>query len=384
MAPQPKTTTAMCSDPWRSSLRMSRADYQLLLDELDRESTRRQKRVFTRFRFEHALIAVRLHQPGGATSEFLGACRNISRGGLSLLHTAYVHNNTASTVAIPDRWGGIVSVSGRAVRCRHVRGSIHEIGITFDTEVDLNKVLPINPLLGQFSMDHVQPESLRGPALLLTSDDLLAGIIQGYCEPTGVTLQRVKDLEACIADGKREYTLVIAAIGVQTNGPIETVAALREADIVHPIILIGGGLNARHRAELVRMPPIACLEVPLDYQQLYRAIGEYLLLDRDTAPDSGVNCLLEADSPLRRLAHDFVKELRSAAGELRGSSGPDAPPRVAALLDQLRCKAKPLGFPSIDAAASQALDVLRATGSVAESRVALEALAGLCERARAA
>jgi hypothetical protein len=78
-----------------------------------------------------------IHSPGGTINTFLVRPRNISREGMSFLHGGFVYPKSICTLSLMDLSGQTVQVPGRVIRCQHVRGHVHEIGVHFEQPIPL-------------------------------------------------------------------------------------------------------------------------------------------------------------------------------------------------------------------------------------------------------
>lgn len=104
-----------------------------VLEELDkaRRQTRCERRKYERI--EHwCLRVVLILKEAGEGMAFVVATRNVSRGGVSLLHRQMMYAREPCTLFFPLQGGKHLLVPGHTVRCRHVRGVLHEIGVRFD------------------------------------------------------------------------------------------------------------------------------------------------------------------------------------------------------------------------------------------------------------
>ena len=111
-----------------------------LLDRLDEEdlvTPGRGRRQSARYSYRLRESVVTLYQPGGTTQSLLVPTRNISSSGIAFLHGGFVHLQTRCTVQLITTKNTRQVVQGRVVRCKHIEGRVHEIGIRFDQEVDV-------------------------------------------------------------------------------------------------------------------------------------------------------------------------------------------------------------------------------------------------------
>lgn len=117
-----------------------------VLDELDDAENRShpERRKYERIRYRCLNVALIIREVGHDVA-FMVVTRNLSRGGVSLLHRHAMSPGQPCTVVFPMRDGPKqVFVTGRTARCRHVRGLLHEVGIRFDkpiTESHLKRIL---------------------------------------------------------------------------------------------------------------------------------------------------------------------------------------------------------------------------------------------------
>lgn len=81
-------------------------------------------------------------QPGGNVSAFLVMMRNLSAGGLAVIHGGFIHPGTQCRVLLATVSGKKVVLVGAVRRCRHVRGVLHEIGLEFEAAIAPEDFVP--------------------------------------------------------------------------------------------------------------------------------------------------------------------------------------------------------------------------------------------------
>ncbi|HEX2838971.1 MAG TPA: hypothetical protein VHN77_12690 [Phycisphaerales bacterium] len=81
--------------------------------------------------------------PGGQSPPIVLSVRDISNGGMGIMHANFVHVGSGCSFALvgPNR-KLIVKVQGEVVRCTHYRGNVHDIGIRFTEPVKLELYIP--------------------------------------------------------------------------------------------------------------------------------------------------------------------------------------------------------------------------------------------------
>jgi len=72
---------------------------------------------------------------------YLVRTRNLSPTGIAFLHGSFVYTGTGCVLALHDAQGKIVGVEGKVVRCQHVRGHVHDIGVRFSRPLDVKQFL---------------------------------------------------------------------------------------------------------------------------------------------------------------------------------------------------------------------------------------------------
>lgn len=81
--------------------------------------------------------------PCGNSAPMILTTRDISNGGMGILHGSFVHPGSSCLLAIVGKDRAVVcKLKGKVIRCTHVRGSVHDIGIKFDEEVRLELFIP--------------------------------------------------------------------------------------------------------------------------------------------------------------------------------------------------------------------------------------------------
>ncbi|MBL8758762.1 MAG: hypothetical protein JNK35_10070, partial [Phycisphaerae bacterium] len=139
---------------------------------------------------------------------------------------------------------------------------------------------------------------------------------------------------------------------------------------------------ARAKAKAARAS--ALLAKPLDEGMVLRALAELSRAARSGEESSGAVCstLAEGD-PARGLVPGLITELHEMARHLTRAMSAGDLPGVRADCMRIKSASAPLGFGIIAEAAGQALTMLSANNSVAESAGALRALLSACVRAKA-
>lgn len=120
------------------ALRIPPVEQQQILNELetaDRVAPEAVLRKTPRYRYAvQEGIAI---EPEGLTASFVVCPRNISAGGISFLHGSFLYPRSACRLTLRTVDGEYVIAAGCVVRCRCVRGRVHEVGVQFAEPIDV-------------------------------------------------------------------------------------------------------------------------------------------------------------------------------------------------------------------------------------------------------
>lgn len=131
----------------RDSIKLNESDRRALLDRLalhDAVSLDRAGREQKRLKVpSNITIEVVLTHPGGGEVHVRAVVKDVSKTGLGMLYGGFLHHGTRVAVRfIGDDRTALIVQGARVVRCVHVQGPVHDIGMKFDAEV------PVDSLFG--------------------------------------------------------------------------------------------------------------------------------------------------------------------------------------------------------------------------------------------
>lgn len=133
--------------PFQRILSLSNRQCELLTRQLDTKATELGipiSRKHDRFAYRIADIPIHIEHPEGGASSFLAFGRNLSTGGISVLHGGFLHVGSRCTVILITHAGKMFSIAGVVQHCRHLQGMSHEVGIQFDAEIRIDLFIAEN------------------------------------------------------------------------------------------------------------------------------------------------------------------------------------------------------------------------------------------------
>ncbi len=140
---------------------------ETLLDHLDQPEDAKDtvRRQFSRWPFRQATINVTITHPGGSSVTLRLACRNLSKGGVGLLHSSFVHPGSLCKIELPNLSGTRDRVDGVIQRCTHRRGTLHELGVRFRQPIDLTRYVLRDQAARSPSLEKVYADNHAGTEL---------------------------------------------------------------------------------------------------------------------------------------------------------------------------------------------------------------------------
>ncbi|MDX2016625.1 MAG: PilZ domain-containing protein [Planctomycetota bacterium] len=351
-----------------------------VLDGKDRPS--KPGRAFLRWPFRRTTVPVLVTHPSGQQVRLDLACRNLSRGGMSLLHASFLHMGTRCTVTLRDGMGQTREMESTVVRCRHCAGMIHEIGVRFDEPVDVRDFVPAAPLAERFALEAVDPSTLEGLVAWSGAAAMDQMILKHLLRKTRLTFVAA----ATFAQPWAELMSVLRGarvILIDDAGPqsdvVGQIRAIRGARISAPIIVLTFDRGQLSRQRLAQVPADEFLAKPLTEERLLRALGEFLVLGRASDASAAEPALRSA---AREHLESFASELSRAIEDLeRLMQSADAIGAFASC-QALKGTAACLGFTSIARLADRAGAAVASAMSVPAASEELRALVRDCQRVR--
>ncbi|MFO0861341.1 MAG: response regulator [Phycisphaerales bacterium] len=353
------------------------------LDSSDGSRPSEMKRDFVRWPFHRERVRVQVDQPGGTQLLLKLACRNLSRGGISLFHNAYLHERGRCVLWLPHPVRGEVGVFGSLARCKHRGGMVHELGIRFDHPIDAKEYVSLDAGAEIYSQEKVTPEKLSGSLMVVDPDEQEQRLINHFTRGTQIRLRRCASQSEALAALREPADLILVALNLPDGSAAEFISNVRAVGVRTPVLIITPDVSRQSRDAARAATCEGVLGKPLSCDRLLRALAEFMGDAAGSAAAASTSTLSAGDSAAEMLP-DFVAELHTSAETLRGAIARDDARECERVCLMIAGAAPAMGFGSMVPPAERALQMLEWTRSAKESAVVLADVIAACERARAA
>lgn len=361
----------------RNSINQDEHSLKKLLDGLDAKSVKdtSPNREYVRWPYRVAAVETQIIHEGGSTSNVYMACRNFSAGGVSLLHRSFLHTGTKLQLKLPKVNGDLGVVMGTVVRCRHVQGTVHELGVKFEAVVQARDYLKIDPFADGFSLERVKPEELKGNILYIEDAAMDQSLIRHYLRETQIRLQFAVTKDEAYLKASEGPDLILCDNNIENEdcGP-EMVMKLRSMGVSAPIIMLTADTSVGTREKLMRAQANAFISKPLAKTTLFRAVAEFMIAD--TSNSAG--CSLPPDHPNRGLIGTFVSQVKDYAKVLDGTIATNDVVKCRNICLQIAGTAPVMGFEKLGLTAIKAEQAVSASMNVVEATVVVKTLINAC------
>lgn len=373
-----------------NTIGLGQRDLELLLSKLEAAENKGKvsaRREFSRWPFRQATIKVTLLQPSGAEVVLKLACRNISRGGISLLHNQFVHPGSVAIVCLPTLNGTIKEIVGTIKRCVHKRATLHELGVQFEEPVELREFLGAGKGSEFYSLESVDPEKLTGNVLYVEDSDIDFRIMQHFLRETALSMTRAATATAGLEAAVNGFDLIIVDWQLPDMDGVHFVTKLREMAIETPCLIVTADPVSLMRSGKLDSSLAGFLTKPLSQVLLLRAMAERLLIKPQAArsPESNDSSKDEAVIPRSgKVAEIYVELFGKLAQTLEQAISEHDHEKILDKCMEVRGSAPSCGAPHLAKIADHVISTLEHPSGPAQGLRFAKELIVACRRLQAA
>lgn len=368
--------------PPSNTVRMDLDKLNALFDEMEQRNPSAQqdpRRSHVRWNYRQLAVRVQVVHRAGSQASFHVACRNLSSGGMSVLHSSFLHTGTRIIVTLTHVSGHSIEVEGTVARCIHIQGVCHEIGIKFSQPVDARNFVKLDLIEDAFVLEKVAPESLEGVVVYIAGTKEDETIMGHFLRDSRVRLRVANSMESALAQLDDQTDLLICDHPVNEQSAADIIEGLRAQGRTHPAIIVAADTSPGARAKFVQAEISTFLPKPLEQNTLMRALAEFMASDKDMG---AAFSSLPRNHPNMSKLDGFIKEANAQGVEIEKAIRDNDYPNARKLVGHMLKVAPTMGFHKLAQVAQLADQALNSTMSVEESRSQLGRLAQICGSVR--
>lgn len=348
-----------------------------LLDILDGGETglTHTNRNFARKPFRYSSLALKMKHPGGSVAEIRVACRNLSSGGIGVLHNGFIYPGTHCTIVLPKLDGTNEEKPGIVCRCQHRRGTLHELGIKFSTPINLRYFVDSGKQDDFMTFEKVQPENLKGRCLFLNHCPINHKIIPHFLRETNLQLKFVDSPTEALNCISEKFDLAILNWSMPDTNYDELIDSMRAVGFLSPIMAIVSDSKMGFAVKDARLSGVYVVPTPLTQDGLLRAISEQLLVQQPANHHASAHSQMNPS-----LLNELHQEMRSSNKKLSELISANALAQATPHCLMLKAAASVLGQSAIDAAATVAVASISSNATAEKQFASLTTLTELVHR----
>lgn len=334
------------------------------------------RRQYVRWPYPKSVAVGIRHGSRGDMIAMAMACRNISSGGMSLLHRAFIHNGSGIRICLKKLSGEIVGIDGVVVHSRHVRGTTHEVGVRFDNPIDPREFLSLSSFASSFLIEHVEPDDLKGVVLAIDDSEADLRLLQHFLQGTQIRFRTASDIDEGAKLAAEGCDVILCDYHIGEQNGTEFIERLRLSGFDTPVLMMTA--DTQVTKGLLNTPADAILAKPISRELLHRALAQFLLnCDHGVAKKS----TLSKEHPNSSFIPDFIAELRKVADHLEETIKTEDYTRCSDLCHQIIESSPTLGFQALADMASKTVRLLSSSMSVSEAITPVRRLITVCREA---
>ncbi len=344
-------------EPFYDALRLSDSQRQSLLAFLNSRRTAMPgpgQRGDERVDFAVKGLMIQMRHPGGSSINYVVRPRNLSASGVGFLHGSFCYTGTPVELSLRSIDGERTAIYGHVVRCNHLQGLVHEVGVKFQEPIDPDRYIRsfVNSAGGASPAKRLP----RLQGRLLYVEDIVDDqeLLKFQLKPMGVEVVAQPDPRA-VVEHLAEERFDMLIMGLWLPG-VDGAALLEEIRQNHPslpIMILTADHTDPSLTQARESGANAVMTKPYCLEELSDVLSEHLL----AAPDPQADPLVSDHWPnvrMRPLILNYLERLEEQVdhlAELIRESDQQA--ELAKQAARMRGSAGGYGYPQISEAAAR-------------------------------
>lgn len=350
----------------RRGLRLSAEAINELLARLDAVAQRAggaNRRRSVRYKYRVGSVVVEFTQSEAKNRHSVHA-RDISRDGMSFLHSSFVYPGTPCRIRLVSEYNVARDVAARVVRCRYLEGTsnAHEVGVSFDAPIDV-------------AMFNRAASSVR--VLIVDDDSMQRGVLAELLKQHQTEVHSAATAKEALEQATNNpYDLILVNMDSESLGGCEFVRELRRGGYVRPISSVSLNSGDATRRHCQEAQCVACAPVTLTRDSLPLIVNSL-----KTEP---VISSLAQQPAMASLINVFVNSVQERINRMETALSKGEFAAMLKLVGGLRLAADQTGFELISTAATTLEAALQKNSEPHALRQLFNDVVRLCLSARPA
>ncbi|MFO0830441.1 MAG: PilZ domain-containing protein [Phycisphaerales bacterium] len=229
------------------------------------------RRVFARWPFAQQLVPVR-DLASRSREIFPMTCRNLSANGIGLVSAREVAIGRPVSITLRSIIRGAVDVRGRVVRCEPTGERRYDVAIALELPLEVREFAPPDPLSNQTIHEAVDPGSIRGTCLIVSSS-------AGDRAALARTLRATRMVVTSVASvsGARDVPgadIAIITCNDDDDEPGSVLLDLYDQGFAGKAVLVAPDRSSRVRRIVDKLPLAGVIVKPLEDTVLLRVLAD--------------------------------------------------------------------------------------------------------------
>ncbi len=346
-----------------------------------------------RVNYANTSVTVTITNPGGNTANYTVIAKNLSRRGIGFFHGRFIYPDSPCKVVIPTLDDESITMEGKIARCQHVTGTIHEVGVIFDSPLDLTlftqmTAKEIDTHLEEHSDDVASGEinsqpTEKGKLLLVDPSKLDRALCVTFLGQVGLCGYESADAEeARQVTGFMEVDAAIIDVSREPEYGFDLIKEMRQAGFNGPILAISIEDDEQTQSLAIESGASEFLPKPIDSDSLHQVLDSLMGLGiSDGSVEDPIYSTFGDDKAMRPLLREFVNNIKDTPGELKKSLQASDQDRIRIICRQLKGAGGGYGYDEVTSGAQEVLESLEDAQSDVEGlRATVDELIGILHR----
>lgn len=347
-----------------------------------------------RVEYKTTSVTVSIVNPGGNVVHYSVLPRNLSRNGVGFLHGRFVYPNSKCSITLETLDGETMTCEGEVVRCNHISGTIHEIGVRFASPIDLT-------LFTQMSADEheshtqeierdissgkiVDAQFGRGKILIVDGYKLDRKLYGTVLEREGYSYREAESAQEAMEQvSTNRFDLVLVDVSREPAYGLDLIDQLNGSAFKGVVLAVSVDSDDATKEAALIAGAREFLAKPISGDRLTDMVNRMLHKNSDPDAEPIVSSYNQDDS-MRPLLREYVKEVREFATDLQSPEHSEDQAFIRQVCRKLIGASGSYGFDAVTTAARDTMASLdQANCDLEQVRSTVDDLLGILSRIRA-